>query len=247
MSLWIVQIFLYHFNGLSNSPPDCFHRQSRPSLFESLAVLSTKNNGTVFTTPYRYSLAESKGLGSLRSPKSLLRKLSYYRLLLTRLRLAKDCKGSNPINNSQKIKGTANAIPFIYGGEQGIFRRTAVRLRIASLFNHGLSNSPPDCFHRQSRPPLFESLAVLSTKNNGTVFTTPYRYSLAESKGLGSLRSPKSLLRKLSYYRLLLTRLRLAKDCKGSNPINNSQKNKGYSKRYTLYFWQMTLILIETV
>ncbi len=26
-----------------------------------------------------------------------------YRLLLTRLRLAKDCKGSNPINNSQKI------------------------------------------------------------------------------------------------------------------------------------------------
>ena len=39
-------------------------------------------------------------------------------------------------------------------------------------------------------------------------------------------------------YRLLLTRLRLAKDCKGSNPINNSQKNKGYSKRYTLYLWR---------
>ena len=37
-------------------------------------------------------------------------------------------------------------------------------------------------------------------------------------------------------YRLLLTRLRLAKDCKGSNPINNSQKNKRYSKCYTLYF-----------
>ena len=55
----------------------------------------------------------------------------------------------------------------ILGGEQGIFRRTAVRLRIASLFNHGLSNSPPDCFHRQSRPSLFESLAVLSTKNKG--------------------------------------------------------------------------------
>ena len=31
------------------------------------------------------------------------------------------------------------------------------------------------------------------------------------------------------------TFLRLAKDCKGSNPINNSQKNKRYSKRYTLY------------
>ena len=41
-------------------------------------------------------MAESEGFGSLRSPSSLLRKLSYYRLLLTRLRLAKDCKGSNP-------------------------------------------------------------------------------------------------------------------------------------------------------
>ena len=29
--------------------------------------------------------------------------------------------------------------------------------------------------------------------------------------------------------------LSLAKDCKGLNPINNSQKNKGYSKRYILY------------
>ena len=95
-------------HGLSNSPPDCFHRQSRPSLFESLAALSTKNKG--YSKRYTlYSLAESKGF----------------------------------------------------------FRRTAVRLRIASLFNHGFSNSPPDCFHRQSRPPLFESLAVLSTKNKG--------------------------------------------------------------------------------
>ena len=39
-------------------------------------------------------------------------------------------------------------------------------------------------------------------------------------------------------YRLLLTRLRLAKDCKGSNPINNSQKNKRHSKRYTLFSWR---------
>ncbi len=89
-----------------------------------------------------------------------------------------------PCLKSHKEKqGIANATPCFLDGEQGIFRRTAVRLRIASLFNHGLSNSPPDCFHRQSRPSLFESLAVLSTKNNGTVFTTPYRYSLAESKG----------------------------------------------------------------
>ena len=95
-------------HGLSNSPPDCFHRQSRPSLFESLAVLSTK--------------------------KQRVQQMLY---------------------------------PLFSGGEQGIFRRTAVRLRIASLFNHGLSNSPPDCFHRQSRPSLFESLAALSTKNKG--------------------------------------------------------------------------------
>ena len=61
---------------------------------------------------------------------------------------------------------------------------------------------------------------------------------LAESEGLGSLRSPSSLLRKLSYYRLLLTRLRLAKDYKGSNPLLSYQKNIGYSKRYTLYFWR---------
>ena len=121
---------------------------------------------------------------------------------------------------------------------KGFFRRTAVRLRIASLFNHGLSNSPPDCFHRRSRPSLFESLAVLSTKKQ-RVQQTLYPLFLAESKGLGSLRSPKSLLRKLSYYRLLLTRLRLAKDCKGSNPINNSQKNNGtvFTTPY-LYFWR---------
>ncbi len=61
---------------------------------------------------------------------------------------------------------------------------------------------------------------------------------MAESKGLGSLRSPASLLRKLSYYRLLLTRLRLAKDYKGSNSLLSYQKNIGYSKRCTLYFWR---------
>ena len=84
---------------------------------------------------------------------------------LTFLRLAKDCKGSNPINNSQKNKGYSKRYTLYSLAEsKGFFRRTAVRLRIASLFNHGLSNSPPDCFHRQSRPSLFEALAVLSTK-----------------------------------------------------------------------------------
>lgn len=51
-----------------------------------------KKQDTAFAMPCL--LAESEGLGSLRSPASLLRKLSYYRLLLARLRLAKDCKGS---------------------------------------------------------------------------------------------------------------------------------------------------------
>ena len=124
---------------------------------------------------YPAFLAESEGLGSLRSPSSLLRKLSYYRFLLTRLRLAKDCKGSNPFLLSSKKQDIAFAMSCL----------------------------------------------------------------LAESEGLGSLRSPASLLRKLSYYRLLLTRLRLAKDCKGSNPLlSYQQKNKGYSKRYTLYSWR---------
>ena len=35
-----------------------------------------------------------------------------------------------------------------------------------------------------------------------------------------------------------LTFLSLAKDCKGLNPINNSQKNKGYSVCCTLYLWR---------
>ena len=102
-----------------------------------------------------FFMAESEGFGSLRLPASLLRKLSYYRLLLTRLRLAKDCKGSNPFLLSSKKQDIAFAMSCL----------------------------------------------------------------LAESEGLGSLRSPSSLLRKLSYYRLLLPRLRLAKDCKGSNPF----------------------------
>ena len=59
---------------------------------------------------------------------------------------------------------------------------------------------------------------------------------LAESKGLGSLRSPSSLLRKLSYYRLLLTRLRLAKDCKGSNPVFTFKQKTGRSKCCALFF-----------
>ena len=109
---------------------------------------------------------------------------------------------------------------------KGFFRRTAVRLRIASLFNHGLSNSPPDCFHRQIRPSLFESLAVLSTKNKGysKCYTLHFWRRARDSAHF--------VRRKVCYanypdYRLLLTRLRLAKDCKGSNSINNLQKNNG--------------------
>ena len=61
---------------------------------------------------------------------------------------------------------------------------------------------------------------------------------MAESKGLGSLRSPVSLLRKLSYYRLLLTRLRLAKDFSVRIPccLLIQQRNTGYSICCTPYF-----------
>ena len=56
------------------------------------------------------------------------------------------------------------------------------------------------------------------------------------SKGLGSLRSPSSLLRKLSYCRLLLTRLRLAKDYKGSNSVFTFKQKTGHSFCYALFF-----------
>ncbi len=59
---------------------------------------------------------------------------------------------------------------------------------------------------------------------------------LAESEGLGSLRSPASLLRKLSYCKPLLTRLRLAKDCKGSNPVFTFKQKTGHSFCYALFF-----------
>ena len=88
-----------------------------------------------------------------------------------------------PLTICKKIKGYSKCYTLYFLAEsKGFFRRTAVRLRIASLFNHGLSNSPPDCFRRQSRPALFESLAVLSTKNKG--YSKCYTlYFLAESKG----------------------------------------------------------------
>ena len=87
--------------------------------------------------------------------------------------------------------------------------------------------------------PLFITACSHTTKMQKQDIAFAMSCLLAESEGFGSLRSPSSLLRKLSYYRLLLTRLRLAKDCKGSNPLlSYQQKNKGYSKRYTLYSWR---------
>ena len=72
-------------------------------------------------------------------------------------------------------------------------------------------------------------------RNHSTIMQTDKQEKstviLAESEGLGSLRSPSSLLRKLSYYRLLLTRLRLAKDCKGSNPVFTFKQKTGHSFR----------------
>ena len=77
-------------------------------------------------------------------------------------------------------------------------------------------------------------------RNHSTIIQTDKQEKstviLAESEGLGSLRSPASLLRKLSYYRLLLTRLRLAKDCKGSNPVFTFKQKTGHSFCYALFF-----------
>ena len=128
---------------------------------------------------YHLFLAESKGLGSLRSPKSLLRKQSYYRLLLTRLCLAKDYKGSNPINNSQKITVQCYT-PYRY-----FWRRARDFFGVL--------------------PYAFASLRSLTTD-----FQTVHRTVF-----IGKADRP----------------------C--SNPLlPYQQKNKGYSKRYTLYSWR---------
>ena len=79
----------------------------------------------------------------------------------------------------------------------------------------------------------------LSTHNENAKTGHSFCYALffmAESEGLGSLRSPSSLLRKLSYCKPLLTRLRLAKDCKGSNPVFTFKQKTGHSFCYALFF-----------
>ena len=75
-----------------------------------------------------------------------------------RLRLLPPC--SNPFIYFYQSKKQALRPAFRFGGEQGIFRRTPVRLRVASLLDHVGENSPPDCFLPQtsSAPSLFESL-----------------------------------------------------------------------------------------
>ena len=102
-----------------------------------------------------------------------------YRLLLTRLRLAKDCKGSNPTNNSQKNNGTVlHTIPLFMAESKGFF---------------GVL------------PYAFASLRSLTTD-----FQTVHRTVF-----IGKADRP----------------------C--SNPLlPYQQKNKGYSKRYTLYSWR---------
>ena len=84
--------------------------------------------------------------------------------------------------------------------------------------------------------PLLLRLVHTQRKCKNRIQLLLYPTFLAESEGLGSLRSPSSLLRKLSYYRLLLTRLRLAKDCKGSNPVFTFKQKTGHSFCYALFF-----------
>ena len=102
--------------------------------------------------------------------------------LETTIREKKEKREEKSEKNKKKRQSSAENCRFFFGGEQGLFRRTAVHLRVATLLDRGLSNSPPDCFHRLCRPSLFESLADLSTKNIGhsKCYTL---YFLAESKG----------------------------------------------------------------
>ena len=56
---------------------------------------------------------------------------------------------------------------------KGFFRRTPVRLRVASLLDHVGKNSPPDCFLPQtvSAPSLFESPYLFLTKQKAGLAT----------------------------------------------------------------------------
>ena len=124
---------------------------------------------------------------------------------------------------------------------KGFFRHTAVCLRIASLFNHGLSNSPPDCFHRRSRPSLFESLAVLSTKNKR--YSKCYTlYFLAESKGFfGVLPYAFASLRSLTtdFQTVHRTVFIGEADRPCSNPLlSYQQKIKGTANAIPFIFWR---------
>ena len=54
---------------------------------------------------------------------------------------------------------------------KGFFRRTPVRLRVASLLDHVGKNSPPDCFlpRTASAPSLFESLYLFLSKQKALI------------------------------------------------------------------------------
>ena len=67
---------------------------------------------------------------------------------------------------------------FLFGGHEGIFRRTAVCLRVALLLDHVGENSPPDCFLPQAlpAPSLFESLLIILTKTKRHSFRCAFHF-----------------------------------------------------------------------
>ncbi len=151
-----------------------------------------------------------------------LRAVRNYRF--TFLRLVKDCKGSNSINNLQKTKGTANAIPFIFWrrarGFFGVLPYAFASLR--SLTTDFQTVHRTVFIGKADRPCSNPLLKITQRKTRHSKRYTLFSWRRARD-------SAHFVRRKVCYanypdYRLLLTRLRLAKDCKGSNPINNSQK-----------------------
>ena len=125
-----------------------------------------------------------------------LRVVRNYRF--TFLRLAKDYKGSNPINNLQKNKGYSKRYTLYFLAEsKGFFGVLPYAFASLRSLTTDFQTVHRTVFIGKADRPCSNPLLPYQQKNKG--YSKRYTlYSLAESKGLCSLRSPKSLLRKLS-------------------------------------------------
>ena len=126
-----------------------------------------------------------------------LRVVRNYRF--TFLRLAKDCKGSNPLlSYQQKNKGYSKRYTLYSLAEsKGFFGVLPYAFASLRSLTTDFQTVHRTVFIGKADRPCSNPLLSYQQKNKG--YSKRYTlYSLAESKGLGSLRSPKSLLRKLS-------------------------------------------------